>query len=255
MADPATRPAARERLITILSPILILVAWEAAAQARLIDTRFVPAPSTILATGWTLLKSGELLVHIGATLYRLALGFSLGTILGIALGMAMGLNRFVRAAIDPIVAAIYPIPKIAIFPLLMLAFGLGDGSKIVVVALTVFLLTTINTMTGVLSIERAYFDVARNFRSPRSKLYSRLIIPAILPIIFSGLRIGLGTALVVLVATEFVASQSGIGYLIWNSWQLLLVDQMFVGIICITVLGLCFTAILKELERYFTPWR
>jgi ABC-type nitrate/sulfonate/bicarbonate transport system permease component len=121
--------------------------------------------------------------------------------------------------------------------------------------MTVFLLTTINTMTGVLSIEKTYFDVAQNFRSPRRKLYTRLIIPAILPIIFSGLRIGLGLALVVLVATEFVASRSGIGYLIWSSWEVLLVDRMFVGIICITVLGICFAAILKELERRLTPWR
>lgn len=241
--------------MTVLSPMLLLVVWELLAQTRLIDTRYVPAPSTILVAGWDLLKSGELMEHVAATLYRLALGFSIGTVAGIALGMAMGLNRFVRAAIDPLVAAIYPIPKIAIFPLLMLAFGIGDGSKVAAVAITVFLLTTINTMTGVLSIDRAYFDVARNFRSPRRKLYTRLIVPAILPIIFSGLRLGLGLALVVLVATEFVASRSGIGYLIWSSWELLLVDRMFVGIICITVLGIGFAAILKELERRLTPWR
>jgi NitT/TauT family transport system permease protein len=169
--------------------------------------------------------------------------------------MVMGLNRWVRATIDPLVAALYPIPKIAILPLLMLAFGLGDGSKIAVVAMAVLFLTIINTTTGVLQLDRIYFDVARNYGTPWYKLFTRVILPGALPTIFAGLRISLGVSLVVLVGAEFVASEAGIGYLIWVSWQTLVVENMFVGIIVITVLGVLSTLFLHEVERLLVPWR
>jgi NitT/TauT family transport system permease protein len=167
----------------------------------------------------------------------------------------MGLNRYLRAALDPIVAATYPIPKIAILPLLMLVFGIGDGSKIAAVALSVLLLTIISTMAGVRGIDTVYFDVARNYSTPWYKLFTRVIIPGSLPTIFSGLRISLGLSLVVLVGAEFVASRAGIGFLIWSSWEILLVENMFVGIIVITILGVFSTFLLHECERYFIPWR
>lgn len=247
--------AAQERLVAILSPLAALALWQVAADAGWLDTRYVPSPASILLAGWAMALSGELWAHTGATLWRLAAGFVLGAVPGILIGMLMGLNRYVRAALDPLVAATYPIPKIAVLPLLMLVFGIGDGSKIAVVAVSVLLLTAINTMTGVRQIERVHFDVARNFRSPTIKLFTRVILPGALPTIFAGLRIALGVALVVLVGSEFVASRSGLGTLIWQSWETLVVENMFVGIIVITILGVLSTQVLKECERYCVPWR
>jgi NitT/TauT family transport system permease protein len=247
--------ASQERILTIASPIGVLLIWEALSRAGILDARYVPSPLHIVEAGSALFASGALTRDIGASLYRLACGFVIGAIPGILIGIVMGLNRYVRAILDPIVAATYPIPKIAVLPLLMLAFGIGDGSKIAAVAFSVLLLTIINTVVGVRGIDPLHLDVARNYSTPWHKLLLRVIIPGALPTIFAGLRISLGTALIVLVGSEFVASRTGIGFLIWSSWETLLVENMFVGVIVITVLGVVSTFLLRECENYFVPWR
>ena len=249
------RTANKERALAILSPLAVVALWQFASNMGWTNQRYVPSPFAIAQAGWDLALSGRLASDIGASLRRLAIGFVLGAVPGILLGMIMGLNRWVRAAIDPLIAALYPIPKIAILPLLMLAFGLGDASKVAVVAMSVLFLTVINTTTGVVQLDRIYFEVARNYGTPWYKLFTRVILPGALPVIFAGLRISLGVSLVVLVGAEFVASDAGIGYLIWASWQTLVVENMFVGIIVITVLGVLSTLFLHEVERLLVPWR
>ena len=248
-------PANQERALAILSPLAALGVWQLFSNMGWIDQRYVPSPVSIAQAGWDLALSGQLARDIGASLRRLVVGYIVGAVPGIAIGMVMGLNRWVRAAIDPLVSALYPIPKIAILPLLMLAFGLGDGSKVAVVAMSVLFLTIINTTTGVVQLDRIYFDVARNYGTPWYKLFLRVILPGALPTIFTGLRISLGVSLVVLVSAEFVASDAGIGALIWASWQTLVVENMFVGIIVVTVLGVLSTLFLHECERLLVPWR
>lgn len=245
---------AKERFLAIASPFALLLLWQLLSWAKVLDARFIPSPATIFEGGIALIRSGELWVHLSASLWRLGWGLLLGTIPGIALGLLMGLSRYVRAALDPIVAATYPIPKIAILPLVMLYFGLGETSKIVIIAIAVVYLVLINTMVGVMSIDAIYFDVARNYNAPWRKLFTRVIIPGALPLIFAGLRLSVGVALIVIVSAEFVAAKAGIGYLIWTSWETLVIENMFVGIIVITVLGVVSTLLLKELERVLIPW-
>ena len=247
--------AAQERMLAILSPIALLVIWQVLSSMKVFDARYVPSPVSIFEAGWALTESGELWTHLKVSVLRLVAGFLVGAIPGIAIGLVMGLNRLVRAALDPIVAATYPIPKIALLPLVMLAFGIGEGAKIAIVAIAVLYLALINTMIGVLAIDRIYFDVAKNFGAPWPKLFTRVIIPGALPLIFSGLRLSMGVSLIVIVSAEFVAAKSGIGYLIWTSWSMLLIENMFVGIIVITVLGVVSTFLLKELERVCVPWQ
>jgi NitT/TauT family transport system permease protein len=249
------KKALQERVIAILSPIAALIVWQILSDAGVINQRYMPSPLHIIEVAGTLAASGELWKHIGASLYRLAIGFVLGAIPGILIGIVMGLSRHIRAALEPLIAAIYPVPKIALLPLLMLVFGIGDGSKVAVVAISVVLLTTINTVAGVMNIDRVHFDVARNYNAPWPRLFLRVIIPGALPTIFAGLKISLGFALIVLVSAEFVASRAGIGFLIWSSWETLLVERMFVGIIVITILGVISSFLLRECERYFIPWR
>ena len=246
---------AKERFLAVASPLAMLLLWQILSWMKVLDSRFIPSPITIFEGGVALIRTGELWTHLGASLWRLAWGFLLGTIPGIALGLLMGLSRYARAALDPIVAATYPIPKIAILPLIMLYFGLGETSKIVIIAIAVVYLVLINTMVGVMSIDRIYFDVAKTFNAPRLKLFTRVIIPGALPLIFAGLRLSLGVSLIVIVSAEFVAAKSGIGYLIWTSWETLVIENMFVGIIVITVLGVVSTFLLKELERVLIPWK
>ena len=160
-----------------------------------------------------------------------------------------------RAAIDPLVAALFPIPKISLLPLIMLYLGIGEASKIALVALGVVFLVLINAMAGVLAIDPIHFDVAKNYGAPRYKLWTCVVIPGALPMIFVGMRLGIGVAFIVIVAAEFVAARSGIGYLIWTSWETLRIENMFVGIIAITVLGVLTTLLLREIERLAMPWR
>jgi NitT/TauT family transport system permease protein len=245
----------KERLIAIGSPAALLLVWQLLSWLGMIDARFIPSPLTIFEGGVVLIRSGELWTHLSVSLVRLAAGFVLGTIPGIVLGLLMGLSRYVRAALDPLVAATYPVPKIAILPLIMLYFGIGETSKIVMIAIAVVYLVLINTMVGVMTIDTIYFDVAKNYNAPWRKLFTRVIIPGALPLIFAGLRLSLGVSLIVIVSAEFVAAKAGIGYLIWSSWETLVIENMFVGIIVITVLGVLTTFLLKEIERVLIPWR
>src|SRR5437762_13549608 len=154
MPRPMTlSPRSRDRLIGLASPAVLLLVWEAAVQFGWIDRRFFPAPSSIATTFVRLAQSGELWTNLSASLVRLLWGFLIGGVPALLLGLAMGLYRPVRAIIDPLVAATYPIPKSAILPLILLVFGLGEGSKIAMVALGVFYPVIINTMAGVLEIQ------------------------------------------------------------------------------------------------------
>ncbi len=245
----------RERLLSILSPIAFLTLWQIASWLGVTDPRFIPSPLSIAAAAYGLTVNGELLRDVEVTLVRLAVGFVLGAVPGIIIGLVMGLSRWARAALDPIVAACFPIPKIALLPLVMLYFGIGEFSKMVLVALGVIFLILINTMAGVVNLDPSYFDVAKNYGAPRGKLLTRVVIPGALPLIFIGLRLGIGVSLIVIVGAEFVAAQSGIGYLIWTSWQVMRVEDMFVGIIVVTILGVISTALLREVERRAMPWR
>ncbi len=252
---PRLRMETKERLLAIVSPLALVVIWQIMNWLNMLDARFVPSPITIGQGAYKLVESGELWVHMYASLWRLSVGFLVGAVPGIIIGLVMGLSRWVRAALDPIVSATYPIPKIAILPLIMLLFGIGDASKIAVVAIAVVFLVLINTMVGVMTIDSVYFDVAKNYGAPWQKMFTRLIIPGALPLIFAGLRLGVGVSLIVIVAAEFVAAKSGIGYLIWTSWETLIIENMFVGIIVITMLGVVSTIVLREVERAVIPWR
>ena len=173
----------RERILGIASPIALLVVWELAAQAHLIDTRFFPAPSSVIAVLIEMLRSGELVTNTLVSLRRLALGTVIGGVPALVLGIAMGLNRWVRAVVDPLVAATYPIPKSAILPLALLIFGLGEGSKIFMVAIGVFFPVVINATTGVLEINRIYLDVGRNYKANRWNTFWTIALPGALPVI------------------------------------------------------------------------
>lgn len=250
-----TRTTSLERLVSLLSPLLLLLIWELLVRSRILDARFFPAPSAVLKTLVTLIASGVLLSDIGISLTRIAAGFALGAISGATLGLLMGVSRLMRAAIKPLVGVVYPIPKIAILPLVMLIFGLGEPSKYVIVAIGVFFLVLLNTMAGVMNIEKIYFDVGRNFGASRLDVLLTIAIPGALPLIFTGLRLAWGTALLLIVAAEFVSSRSGIGFLIWNAWQTFAVEEMYSGLLTISALGLVSFAIFDVIERRLVPWK
>jgi len=245
----------QERLLSVLSPLLLLALWEFLVRVKLADARFFPSPTMILGTFGSLAASGELSNHITMSLTRIVIGFLMGTVPALLLGVAMGLSPWVRAAINPIVGATYPIPKIAILPLIMLIFGLGEMSKYVIVAIAAFYLVLVNTMAGVINIEKIYLDVGKNFGASRWDMFTTIALPGALPMVFAGIRLAWGVALMVIVAAEFVGAKSGLGYLIWVSWQTFSVEQMYVGLITVSVLGYISSLLLDELERVLIPWK
>src|SRR5262249_8416383 len=245
----------QERLLYFISPIGLLALWQILLMLGIGDRRFVPAPSDIAWRYWELVMSGELARNTAITLYRVFMGFFIGSIPGIIIGLLMAMFRPVRIFFDPLIASLFPIPKIALMPLLLLAFGFGDASKIALVVTAVFFPVVVNTYVGAANIEKIYWDVAKNFGATQSIVFRRIVFFGALPMIFAGLRIALAVSFIVLVASEFVATKSGIGYLIWNSWELLQVDVMFVGIVTIGVLGLITSVLFQELERWAVPWK
>jgi ABC-type nitrate/sulfonate/bicarbonate transport system permease component len=245
----------QERLLYLISPIGLLLVWELLIRAGFGDRRFIPAPSDIAVRFWQLTLNGELAMHTAATLWRVLAGFVIGAVPAVGIGLLMAMFRPVRIFFDPLVAALMPIPKVALMPLLLLAFGFGDASKIALVATAVFFPVVVNTYAGAANIERIYWDVAKNYGASTYVMFTRVVFFGALPLIFAGLRIALAVSFVVLVAAEFVASKTGIGYLIWNSWELLEVDYMFVGIIVIGILGLITAVLFQEIERKLIPWK
>ena len=149
---------------------------------------------------------------------------------------------------------LYPIPKISILPLIMLIFGLGEVTKYVSVGIGIFFVVLLNTMGGVMNIEKIYLDVGRNFGAGRLFFFLTIAIPGALPAIFTGFQLSLGIALVSVIATEFVSAKTGIGYLIWQSWQTFSVDAMFCGLVVTAVLGLLAQLLLDAVQRRAIPW-
>jgi ABC-type nitrate/sulfonate/bicarbonate transport system permease component len=245
----------KDRLLSLSSPIGLLAVWEILLALGFGDRRFVPAPSDIAVRFWELTVSGELAWHTAVTLWRVLAGFAIGAVPAVAIGLLMAMFRPARIFFDPLIAALMPIPKVALMPLLLLAFGFGDASKIALVATAVFFPVVVNTYAGAANIERIYWDVAKNFGASTYVMFTRVVFFGALPMIFAGLKIALAVSFVVLVAAEFVASKTGIGYLIWNSWELLQVDYMFVGIVVIGILGLISALAFQEIERKVIPWK
>ncbi|MCX5818876.1 MAG: ABC transporter permease [Deltaproteobacteria bacterium] len=277
--SPSIDANTRDRLLSIGFPILLLALWELAVGLKWLDERFFPAPHAVAVALYQLTVQGELMGqfwllpgkiaagdwagarkvieegHLWISLFRIFSGFLVGAIPGVVLGVVMGMNRTIRVALDPVISAVYVLPKIAILPLVMLVFGIGELSKIVIVAIASFFLVLINTTAGVRDIEPIFFEAGRNYGANRRQMFRHILIPGALPIIFSGLRLSLGTSLIVIIAAEFVAAKYGLGYLIWFSWQTLLTENMFAGLVVIMILGALFTSGLHALERRFMPWQ
>jgi ABC-type nitrate/sulfonate/bicarbonate transport system permease component len=245
----------RDRLLGLASPVALLLLWEISARAGVIDVRFFPAPSSIVRQAGELAGSGELWGHVSASLQRLLWGSLLGGIPALLLGIAMGLYRPIRAAIDPLISATYPVPKSAILPLILLIFGLDEASKIVMVALGVFFPVLINTITGVLQIDKIYLDVGKNFRATGWQTFRTVALPGALPSIMAGIKLGIGMGLILIAIAEMVGAKNGIGFMIWDAWQILSVETMYVGLIVISILGFLLTFILNEIEGWILPWK
>ena len=242
-------------IFKVCSPLMTLAAWEIMSRTGVLDIRFFPPPSLIFADIYKLFAEGILLKDIWISMFRICCGLLMGGLPGLILGVLMGRSILINKFFQPLIALTFPIPKLAIIPLIILLFGIGEFSKIFIVAVGVFFLIVINTFHGVSRIDRIYFDLCKIYKYSLYDRWRHIIIPGALPAIFNGLRLATGTAFILIVGSEFVAADSGIGYRIWVSWEVFQIIHMFSALFVLAFLGWAANGIIKILERWAMPWK
>ena len=231
-----------------------LGAWEILARTETISPIFFPPPSSIATVLVAALVEGEILTHAWVTIVRVLTGFTLGAGPGLLLGLAMGASTRLRAQLDPLVAAAHPIPKIAVLPLVLVVFGIGEASKIVLAAVGAFFPMAINTMAGVRQISPIHFEVARSYGASRLRLFTRVVLPGSLPFTLTGARLSLNVALMLTIAVELVAAQRGLGQMLWFAWQTFRIEEVYAGLITSSVIGIALNGILGRFSAWAMPW-
>ncbi len=253
-SGPRFRLDRLEPWLPVLFVVAVLLFWQWLSMTGRISPLFFPAPSTILSTLWEMIIDGTLWPHLKATIIRLFTGFLIGGTAGLLLGLGMGWSQRLRTIVDPLIAAVHPIPKIAIFPLIMIIFGIGESSKIVAIAIAAFFPMLINSMAGVQQLNPVYFEVTQNYGANQWKTFSRVVFPGSLPSILTGIRLAINMSMVIAIAVELLAAKEGLGVVIWFSWQTLRIEELYASLVVIGLLGVGINLFLQNLTHRMTPW-
>ncbi len=243
------------RWLKIAAPLSLIVLWQLAVSTKWLNPGLFPPPSAIALNFVAYATSGELATNAAATLSRLMIGLLIGGIPGTLIGLAMGMNRWVRAYFGPVIALLYPIPKIAILPLFYFIFGTGEAAKWAAVAVGVFFLMAINTEAGVRQIETIYLDVARAYRMRPATFFFRVLLPGALPNIYAGMKLSIGIGIVLAVAAEYQLTRTGLGFAIFNAQQLLDVERLYAALVAVSLLGFGLATLVDAVEAVALPWR
>lgn len=241
--------------VSSISLLALLVIWELICALGVVSPLFLPSPSAILKALYSLTISGEIGNSLLASLSRIGFGFLAGSLIGLAVGLITGISALGDRLGTPIVQALYPIPKIALLPLFILWLGIGELSKVTIIALGVFFPIAMNTYSGVKNVDPLLIKVAVSFNASRWLTIKSVVLPGALPVIFTGMRLAAGTSLLLLVAAEMIAAQVGIGALILHYGDLMITDKLMAGVIVLSALGLCFHLFLQWLEKKVIPWK
>ncbi|MEZ4726595.1 MAG: ABC transporter permease [Caldilineaceae bacterium] len=235
--------------------LVFITGWEIGVATQWVNALFFPAPSTIVRTLGEMMLDGSLLLHVNATLVRLMVALLLGGGVGLSLGLLMGWSPRLGAFLDPLVAALHPLPKITLLPLVMVVLGIGESSKLVTIALSCFFPMLLNTLAGVQQIAPIYWEVAQNYGAKRWQLFTRILLPGALPLLLTGLRLALNTALIVTLSVELLMAQTGVGSLIWLAWQTMRLRHLYAMLIVIALLGYGFNLLIGQLSARLAPWQ
>jgi ABC-type nitrate/sulfonate/bicarbonate transport system permease component len=252
-------PCVFERLappiLAAASLAAMLLLWEAGGLAGWLDPVLVPRPSLIIATLADLVSSGDVFAPLAHTLALFAAGYSIACILGIGLGTAMATSPTFYGLLEPPVEIIRPIPKPALVPALFLFLGIGKATMVTVVVLAAVFPILINTLQGVRGLDPVLVDTARTFQTSWIRTIFAVVLPGALPMIFAGMRIGLGLGLVLVILAEMLAGETGIGFLILDLQRSFQIREMFAWIFLLALLGGGLTLAFDLLEKRFVPWR
>lgn len=245
----------RRRGAGFLVLLLLLALAEWGTRTGWITSLTLPRPSDV---GWTfveLWQSGLLFKHLLPSLTRLIVGATMGVLVGVAVGVSMGLFSYVRAGLTPLIAALFPIPKIALLPLFVIWFGIDEGSKYALIAFGTFTPTVVATYAAVDNVDRSLVRMGQSFGLSWWSIVSKIVLPGAMPGILSGLRISLAIAIILLVAAEMLGAQYGIGAYILEAGSLYDLERLFAGVVILSVLGVLVSSVIAAIERRVLRWR
>jgi sulfonate transport system permease protein len=245
----------RSNWTRIAGPLTLLAAWQIAVTVFGISPLTISSPELVAETSWTLIKDGTLGAALGISLQRVAIGLAIGVPIGTALALLSGLFPVGERLIDPVVQMLRTMPALALVPLYILWFGIGEQPKVLLVATAVSFPIYINLYAGIRSVDARLVEAGRVFGLNRTRLIWDVVLPGALPSFLVGLRYSLGIAWIVLVASEQINATSGLGFMMLNAQNLLQTDVIFVGLIVYSLLGLTSDLIVRFLERWLLSWR
>jgi NitT/TauT family transport system permease protein len=261
----------RRWLIGLLVPALVIGAWQAAASAELVSAYALPSPLAVVAKWWEYLVpmepfdpaqggrlawllSSELLGDALASLYRVVMGFVLGAAMALPLGLLMGASDRAHQLMNPLVQVLRPIPPIAYIPLAILWFGLGNPPAVFLIVIGAFFPVLINTIAGVRNLDAVYLRAARNLGAGKVTIFVRVMLPGATPYILAGARIGIGTAFIVVIVSEMIAVNSGLGFRILEAREYFWTDKVIAGMFTIGLIGLAIDTLITRISRRLLRW-
>jgi NitT/TauT family transport system permease protein len=251
-----TKASLLQKLLPSLSIAGFLLAWEIFVRVNQVQPIFLPAPSSISRYLFSMVTQGSIFFHLGVTLLRILAGFLLSGVIGVVVGILMGMSSTFARVLDPWIAALYPLPKIALIPLLIIWLGTGEAYILVISAITAFFPVVISTYAGIREVDPGLIKAAQDLGASRRQVQLRVVLPAAIPSIFSGLHLGMGVVVILVVAAEMIggSSQSGIGYLLINAGQVMETEKVFACLILLAVMGAVITKTQRWLDRKLAPW-
>jgi len=243
------------RYAGFLSLVLAIGLWQLAGSAGIVNSLFLPTPIAVVRAIWQLALSGVLWQHLGYSIMRIGTGWILGTVTGIIIGFGIGLSSLARGVGITFISALFPIPKIALLPLLILWLGIGEEPKIATIALGVFFSTAISVYSGVDAVPRNLIRMAQSFNVPFHAIVRRVIWPGALPSILAGFRITASIALLLVVSAEMIGAEYGIGAFVLQAGNLMQTDQLLAGVVILSLFGLAVGRLINRLETQLLHWR
>jgi len=243
-------------VLPALTIVAVVVAWEALVRLRGIAPIYLPAPSSVFVYLSRMIADGSMPYHLGITLLRIFVGFALAAVCGIVLGVLMGMSRTVARVADVWIAALYPLPKISLIPLLIIWVGTGEAYKIVISAISAFFPIVISTYAGIRQTDRGLIKAAKDLGANARQIQLKVVIPGAIPSIFAGLHLGMGIAIILVVAAEMIggSSQGGMGWLLISSGQVMETEKVFASLIVLAVVGAVVIKLQQWIDRRVAPW-
>ena len=243
------------RWVGLATFVVLITLMEVGTRMGWISALTLPKPSDVLATFGELWESGMLFKHLAPSLSRLAVGAAIGASLGIGVGILIGLFSYIRAGLVPVVAAIFPIPKIALLPLFVIWFGIDETSKYALIAFGTFTPTVVATYGAVDNVDRSLIRMGQSFGLSWFSIVRKIVLPGAMPGILSGLRISLAIAIILLVAAEMLGAEYGIGAYILEAGSLYDLERLFAGVVILSLLGVILSVVIGLIERRLLGWR